>query len=368
MGSLRSRYDQAIPVHMAEAAGPPSVPSRSTTSQPLPLLGDPAALAALARSAAAAGVVPPFGGCAADAVVHGGPLGADGQPLDFHSPAVRFAVALAESLEGADARRTGAPSVEGCLTCLATLRSMVPLLGPLGPVLQTVHDALGLCVLSEESSAEGLVAGFDEAAAAAKAEPTWPTAVALADGQWPANASAAAAAATRLTSSSSNAASAALAVPTSSEAGSGVGPTAPLGARFPGGAAVKGQRVPYFLLVRKLEEERVLLRQERDRALDEVVRGSEDLTNLDEQLSTAREQLHAKTKTIDKLVREHNALEAELKGVREALKASEHKYEVLQHEAAAMTRDFLSQTQKLEEECDRLRMINTQLVSAASSL
>jgi chromosome segregation ATPase len=108
--------------------------------------------------------------------------------------------------------------------------------------------------------------------------------------------------------------------------------------------------------VRELDEEQSALRQERDRALDEIARGSEDLTNLDEQLDTVREQLHSKSKTIDKLVREMNALEIELKGMRETARMAEHKYEVLQCEAVALQRASVSTTQRLEEEIQQLKL------------
>jgi len=385
LSTLPSRFADGPPVHSMAAA--------TAAGLPLPLQGDPATLAALAASAASAGVVPPF--VNAPFVT----LGMDGRPLDFTSPAVRFAVALAEGLDTADLRRTGAPSVDGCHVSLATLRAMVPLLGPLGPVLKTVHDTLELCMLSQQPSAVGLVATFEAAAAAnaAAAEPNWPTATALTDGQWPANASCAAAAATCLsdtsavpppsagwgsntfqsatpqTASSITAAAAAAAAaagsalpPPSGRGGGGIG-------RRGRSASIASERglgrdaasrpdsaslakTPYFLLVRELDEEQSALRQERDRALDEIARGSEDLTNLDEQLDTAREQLHSKSKTIDKLVREMNALEIELKGMRETARMAEHKYEVLQCEAVALQRASVSTTQRLEEEIQQLKL------------
>ena len=50
--------------------------------------------------------------------------------------------------------------------------------------------------------------------------------------------------------------------------------------------------------------------------------------------------------------------ETELASAREATREHEHRYEVLQSECAQLTRDFLSTTQKLEEEIDRLRAID----------
>ena len=117
-------------------------------------------------------------------------------------------------------------------------------------------------------------------------------------------------------------------------------------------AAAAG-RVPFFVLVRKLEEATAALRLERDTALEEVGRNKVDLRNLEEQLSTARAQLQGKTATIDKLVREHTALEEELAKAKEA--PSEAKYEALQHEATMMTRDFLTRTLELEQELEQMR-------------
>ena len=117
---------------------------------------DAAALsnAALARAAAEAGVFPPF---AAPLPAGGGsrsPRGAaDG--LAFQSHAVKFAVRLAEQLEQTSTTKEASPSTEGCYTCLAVLREMMPLLGPLAPVLKNVYDALALCLLSENHYTDG---------------------------------------------------------------------------------------------------------------------------------------------------------------------------------------------------------------------
>ena len=62
-----------------------------------------------------------------------------------------------------------------------------------------------------------------------------------------------------------------------------------------------------------------------------------------------------KTATIDKLVREHANIDGELKAAKELTRKEEHKYEVLQSECAMLTREFLANTMKLEEELDRLR-------------
>jgi chromosome segregation ATPase len=107
--------------------------------------------------------------------------------------------------------------------------------------------------------------------------------------------------------------------------------------------------VPFFVLVRKLEEAAAALRMERDTALEEVARNQVDLTNLDEQLTTAKSQLQVKTATIDKLVREHASLEAELVKAREVTRKNEANYELLQAECVMLTREFLGNTQKLEE-------------------
>ena len=40
------------------------------------------------------------------------------------------------------------PSPEGCMTCLAVLEEMIPLLGPLAPTMSRVYEALRLCLLS----------------------------------------------------------------------------------------------------------------------------------------------------------------------------------------------------------------------------
>ena len=97
--------------------------------------------AVLARAAAESGVSPAFAGVASKLPGSGN--------ITFQSHAVRYAVTLAERMQATDSAKSGAPSTEGCYTCLEVLREMLPLLGPLAPVLSNVHDALQLCLLSE---------------------------------------------------------------------------------------------------------------------------------------------------------------------------------------------------------------------------
>lgn len=198
------------------------------------------ATAALARAAAEAGVVPAFA-VSSDAGIGG--LKARGAA--FQSNAVRFAVTMAERLEQTEAIKSSSPSTDGCYTSLAVLREMVALVGPLGPVLQNVHDALQLCLLSPHHYSDGMF---------------------MDDGESPA-------------------------MRTSTDA-----------ALERHAAATRG-RVPFFVLVRKLEEAAAALRNERDGALEDVARNVIDLGNLEEQLATAKSSLQTKTATIDKLVR-----------------------------------------------------------------
>ena len=231
----------------------------------------------LARAAAEAGVTP---------ALHGASASADGRL--FNSHAVRFAVTLAEQLErSAEHART--PTTEGCYTCLAVLREMLPLLGPLAPVLQNIHDALSLCLLSETHYSE---AAFLNDASSPLRTKSAPAGRGTARGG-------------RSSSSRRQ---------PDGDGGGGIG------------------RVPYFVLVRKLEEAAAALRLERDNALEEVTRHEADLANVDEQLSKAKAQLQQKTATIDKLMREQAGTEVELKHMREVTLREEHKYEVLQTE------------------------------------
>ena len=210
---------------------------------------------------------------------------------------MRFAVKLAEQLEQTSALKAASPSTEGCYTCLAVLREMMPLLGPLAPVLRNVYDALMLCLLSQNYYTDGTF--MDDPSSPAR---------------W--------------------------------------GPAADEQRAFENVAAAAG-RVPFFVLVRKLEEATAALRLERDTALEQVARHQIDLRQLDDQLATAKAQLQGKTATIDKLVREHAQLETDLAKAREA--PSEAKYEALQQEAAMMTRDFLTRTQELEAELEVMK-------------
>ena len=244
---------------------------------------------ALARAAAQAGVVPAFAGSGGDGGGGGG---------GFQSNAVRFAVTMAERLEQTDGIKSGAPSTEGVYTCLAVLREMVGLVGPLGSTLQNIHDALQLCLLSPHHYSDGIMLDDKESPAHARG-----------------------------------------------------GNTA-----FERHAAATHGRVPFFVLVRKLEEATAALRRERDTALEEVARNNADLANLEEQLSTAKASLNVKSATIDKLMREHSELEAELLQAKEVTRKEEHKYDVLQSECVSMTRDFLVTTARLEEDVEQLRL------------
>ena len=94
----------------------------------------------------------------------------------------------------------------------------------------------------------------------------------------------------------------------------------------------------------------------------QVARSQADLSNLDEQLAAANGQLQAKSSTIESLVREHKRLEVELTAVGERHRDQQHKYEVLQTEAAAMSRDYLGAMQRLEEQVEHLRQANERLM------
>ena len=80
---------------------------------------------------------------------------------------------------------------------------------------------------------------------------------------------------------------------------------------------------------------------------------------------TAKAHLAQKSATIDRMLREHAALEVEMAAARVITTKEERRYEVLQMEAIDLTRDFLKNTQKLEETIDQLRIENEQLQSAA---
>ena len=101
---------------------------------------------------------------------------------------------------------------------------MLPLLGPLAPVVQNVHDALELCLLSEHHSTAA------EPPAEKRSKPS--------------------------------------AAPIIDRFRTGSAPDKPP----PPTAISRHSRVPYFVLVRKLEEAAAALRLERDSALEEVSR------------------------------------------------------------------------------------------------
>ena len=190
--------------------------------------------AVLARAAAESGVSPAFAGVA-------GKLPGSGN-ITFQSHAVRFAVTLAERMQATDSAKSGAPSTEGCYTCLEVLREMLPLLGPLAPVISNVHDALQLCLLSEHHYEAAYADQLNESSSSTSARKMRRNQRAAAHQQ-----------------------------------------------------KLQGRgRVPYFVLVRKLEEAAAALRLERDTALEEVSRNQADLTNLDEQLTAAKAQLQVR--------------------------------------------------------------------------
>jgi len=124
-------------------------------------------------------------------------------------------------------------------------------------------------------------------------------------------------------------------------------------------------RVPFFVLVGKLEEMGQGLRLQRDEAREEVARNQVEIANLEEQLATAKAHLQQKNATIDKMMREHTALADEMAAAKAITAKEEKRYEVLQAETVLLTRDFLKSTQRLEEQIDELRFENTQLQSAA---
>ena len=90
-----------------------------------------------------------------------------------------------------------------------------------------------------------------------------------------------------------------------------------------------------------------------------------DIANLEEQLATAKTHLAQKNATIDRMVREQGALEEEMKRAKRITAHEDKKYDLLQSETVSLTRDFLKNTQRLEETIDELRRENEQLQSAA---
>lgn len=229
----------------------------------------------------------------------------------FASDALRLSVAIVEQLDAAERIHDGGPSTEGCYICLNLLREIQPLMGVLAPVLGRVISALELCLLSQEhfSDCGGEVERGHTPAERPRA------------------------------------------------GGSGGEPPAREPPRY--------QRVPFYVLVKKLQDTAASLREERDSALHRVSCNEADMLNIEEHLSVARGQLEQKTKTIDKLLRETELQKAELAAARERSGTEERRYEVLQAECAHVTRDFLRTVQRLEGEVDTLRHENEQLRSAA---
>ena len=65
-----------------------------------------------------------------------------------------------------------------------------------------------------------------------------------------------------------------------------------------------------------LEETGQALRLQRDEAREEVARNKVEVANLDEQLAQTRAQASQKSATIDRMLREHAALEVEMAAAR----------------------------------------------------
>jgi len=279
----------------------------------------------------------------------GAEASADAEAVAFHSHAIRFAVMLSEKLDASDEDATGMPSPEGCMTCLAVLEEMIPLLGPLAPTMSKVYEALRLCLLSRQSHAESLLPTQEPTTrrrsltehVTGEPPPFTPRRVDPPER------------------------------PTALAAGETPDETPPSSTRQgrrhpPGDVATSYSRVPYFVMVRKLEEATVALQNERDDAMQELERTQVDVLNVDEQLGTARSQLQAKTTTIDKLMREQKVLDSALQTALARTKREEHRFDVLQAEAVSMSRSFLNNTQRLEEEVDRLKFLNEQLSTPLS--
>jgi len=229
------------------------------------------------------------------------PSKAGSSAIPFRSHALRFAVRLAEHLQRLDQPRQLSTKT-GCYASLDVLFELVPLMGPLAPMLSKVHDALQLCLLSEPRHSEQV-----DAAGA-------------------------------------------------SPPGGASDECAPHGPPLSGASRERAHvRVPYFVLMRDLEEAAAALQLARDSVREGLSRSVTDIANLDEQLATAKAQLKVKTATIETLMRELGATESELKYARKATQHEEHKFDVLQSECATMAREFLASTTGLEEDLDRLR-------------
>lgn len=314
-----------------------------------------ASIADLARAAAQSGVAPPL----SDTTVQ--PAGALQGSNAFQSNAVRFAVTIAERLAAASTTKEGSPSAESCYTCLSILREMLPLLGPLGPVLQNVHDALQLCLLSDQHYGDIEVVGSDCGAGSSAAQVS--AAGMAGDSQTP-----------RAIGRGALFGSPSPRVKQDGGAGEGTPRNGNPAWRGSGGedparrtrshsaaSSVRFNRVPYFVLVRKLEEANEEMRRERDASIRAVSDHQKELSDLNAQLSEANAQLDQKTSSIQKLMAEQAMLESELRLAREVTKREEHKHDVLQAECIFLTREFLTNTQRLEGEVDKLRAENDQL-------
>ena len=269
-----------------------SLPSRFNGSMHSTAMIAPSAASAstsLAESAAVAGVACAFGvGVSSSNYIQARP--AIGFP--FQSDAVRFAVALAERLGAGEAHRSSAASAEACHTSLEVLHDIIPLLGPLKPVLHDVHQTLCLCLLTkgrEGSEALGKPESREERLHREARE----RAPASTEGRLPYFVL------TRQVMPARRLARRPCVL---------LGPCA-----RPCWFAQAGSPIWVQCACAQLEETVTALRLERDNALDDVRRTHEDVANLDEQLATAKAQLHTKTSTIDKLVREHASLEGELR-------------------------------------------------------
>ncbi|KAL1510602.1 hypothetical protein AB1Y20_006903 [Prymnesium parvum] len=278
-----------------------------------------ASAARLARAAAMRGVVPPqhnlarkdrghcgLAGPCARAAVGGIPAATPAE--SYHSEIVRFSVQLLEKLD-APLRQSadGTPSAESCYACMRVLQEVLPLLGPLEPVMTKVFHALELCIFSPTQLATKEPASEPAA---------WRT-----------------------------------------PRGGAVG-------EVRAGREVY-MRTPFFVLVGQLEALTHSLRLQRDKARDEVARNGIEIKSLDDQLSTVKAHLAQKNATIEKLMREHTSLSEQLATAKAAAEREAKKLEVLQAEAVDFTRVFLRNTQTLEETIDELRFENAQLQSAA---